>query len=105
MQKNRKKKNYGHLTCYNLLPTDSNGIISPDILFTVHKAMVNSFIRSDSSNSCTFNGSRKVTPFPGTELIQLYYAAAPKPGTHTWFQEQLSAKDATELSHGVLHEL
>ena len=30
--------NYGHWTGYNLLPTDADGIISPDILFIVHKA-------------------------------------------------------------------
>ena len=36
------------------------------------------FIRSNSSQSCTFYGFRKVVPFPGTESIQLFYAAAPQ---------------------------
>ena len=30
--------NYGHRTGYNLLPTDADGIISPDILSIVHTA-------------------------------------------------------------------
>ena len=37
-----KKMNYGHLTGHNLLSTDADGIISPDILFIVHKAKGNS---------------------------------------------------------------
>ena len=32
-----KKMNYGHKTGCNLLPTDADGIISPDILCMVHK--------------------------------------------------------------------
>ena len=32
-----KKTNYGHWTGCNLLPTDSDGIISPDIICMVHK--------------------------------------------------------------------
>ena len=34
--------NYGHWTGCNLLQTDADGIISPDILFIVHKAKVQS---------------------------------------------------------------
>ncbi len=30
--------NYGHRIGYNLLPADSDGIISPDILLIAHKA-------------------------------------------------------------------
>ncbi len=30
--------NYGHGTGYNLLPTDADGIISPDTFLIVHKA-------------------------------------------------------------------
>ena len=30
--------NYSHLTGYNLLPTDADGIISPDIVSIVHMA-------------------------------------------------------------------
>jgi hypothetical protein len=37
--------NYGHRTGYNLLPTDADGSISPDILSMVHKAKDN-FINS-----------------------------------------------------------
>ena len=33
-----KKMNYGHWTGCNLLQTDADGIISPDILLIVHKA-------------------------------------------------------------------
>ncbi len=33
--------NYGHWTDYNLLPTDADGSISPDILSMVHKAKDN----------------------------------------------------------------
>ena len=39
-KKTEKKHNYSHLTGYTLLPTDADGIISPDILTTLHKAMV-----------------------------------------------------------------
>ena len=35
-KKTEKKKNYGLLTSYNLLPKDADGIMSPDILSTVH---------------------------------------------------------------------
>ena len=39
-KKTEKKHNYSHLTGYNLLPTDADGIISPDIFSMVHKTMV-----------------------------------------------------------------
>ena len=39
---------YGHRTGCNLLQTDADGIISPDILFIVHKAMVNSIYMQQS---------------------------------------------------------
>ncbi len=41
-QKYSEKMNYGHRTGSNLLQTDADGIISPDILFIVHKAKVSS---------------------------------------------------------------
>ena len=50
------------------------------------------FIRSKSTKNCTFFGFRKVGPFHFTKRLQLSYAAAPKPGTHTLFSEQHSAK-------------
>ena len=36
-KKTAKKMKYGHWTGCNLLPADADGIISPDILFIVHK--------------------------------------------------------------------
>ncbi len=94
--------NYGNWTGHNLQSTDADGIISPNILLIVHKAINNSIYSSHSSYSRTFYVSRKVVPFLGKVRIQLYYAAAPKPGTlKLGSQSSYKQNDAAELSHGV----
>ena len=49
LKKNRKKKNYGHLTGCNILPTDADGLMSPDSLSMVHLTMVE-FVYSKQFN-------------------------------------------------------
>ena len=86
--------NYSHWTDCNLLPADEDDIISPDIFLIVHKAKVKSIYLKrflPQLHIIRFQKRTAVVPFPGTERTQLYYVAAPKLGTHTWFPEQLSA--------------
>ena len=78
---------YSHWTGYNLLPTDADGIINPDILFIVHKAKGKFIFLKRMFPELHILRFQKVVPFPGTKRIKLYYVAAPKPGTHTWFPE------------------
>ena len=79
--------NYGHWTGDNLLSNYADGIISPDILSIVHKAMINSIYSKPFLLKLHILRFLKEVQFPGTERIVLYYAAAPKAGTHTWFPE------------------
>ena len=87
-----KKMNYGHWTGCNLLQTDAGGIISPDILFIVHKAKVNSIYMQQSLPQL------HIIRFQKDSAISLYWAytavlcSSARPGTHPWFPEQLSAK-------------
>ena len=84
---------YGHWTGNNLLPTDADGIINPDIHCIVHKAKGDSIYSKQillQMHILRFQKGSSISRY--TERILLYYAAAPIPGTYTWFQEQLSAK-------------
>ena len=87
-----KKMNYGHWTGCNLLQTDAGGIISPDILFIVHKAKVNSIYMKQSLPQL------HIIRFQKDSAISLYWAytavlcSSAQPGTHPWFPEQLSEK-------------
>ena len=86
--------NYSHWTDCNLLPADEDDIVSPDIFLIVHKAKVKSIYLKQflpQLHIIRFQKRTAVVPFPSTERTQLYYVAAPKLGTHTWFPEQLSA--------------
>ena len=87
-----KKMNYGHWNGCNLLQTDADGIISPDILFIVHKAKVNSIYMQQSLPQLHMIRFQKGS---ASSLNWAYTAvlwSSAQPGTHTWFPEQLSAK-------------
>ncbi len=60
--------NYGHWTGCNLLQTDADGIISPDILFIVHKAKVNSIYIKQSLPQ------QHIIRFQKGSAISLYWA-------------------------------
>ncbi len=72
----------------------TDGTISPDIL---------SIVNEKKSKTPLFEANRPTTAystciperqceFPVPGILSVYYAAATKPGTHTWFLEQPSAK-------------
>ena len=80
--------NYGHWTDCVLVPADADGIISTDILFIAYKAKCQSiYLKQFLPQLHIIRFQKGSVPFPGTERTQLHSVAAPKPGTHTWFQE------------------
>ena len=87
-----KKMSYGHWTGYNLLPTGSDGITSPDIVSIVHKVKCKTIYLKLIVPLLRIIRSQKDSVISRTESIKLYYAAALKPGTKNWFPEQLSSK-------------
>ena len=94
--------NYGNWTGCNFRQTDADGIISPDILFIVHKAKDKSIylkqilpqlhiIRFQKDSAISLN----------TECIRLYYQAAPNQALILGSQSSSPQNDVAELSHGV----
>ena len=94
--------NYGHLTCYNLLPTDADRSISPDILSMVHKAKDN-FIYSKQMLS-----KLRILRFQKGSAISLFrneysfiMQQRPKQALILGPKSSSPQNDAPELLHGV----
>ena len=85
--------NVSHCTGYNLPPTDTDGIISPDIVNIVHPAkglLIFSKPILPQLHIIRFQKGSAHSQYCAYTAV--YYTAAHKPGTPTWFPKQLCAK-------------